>query len=92
MSNNILIGGSLSLSEANTPTRTGQRVATEDEIANISSPFIGLVIYIEDQDRFVYVKSLKSKKIGVLEIKNALVDEYVPLVSESVNLNWNEVL
>lgn len=95
MSSNILLGGSLSMQDANTPTRTGQRVTTESEIANIISPFIGLIIYIEDQNKFVYVKSLKSKKIGILEIKDALVDEYEPLVdktNEEINLNWNEVL
>lgn len=82
------------MSGANTPTRVGQRVATESDIANISSPFIGLIIYIEDKNEFVYVKSLKSKKIGVMEIKDALVDEYEPLVDKTneTNLNWNEVL
>lgn len=54
-----------------------------------------MIIYIEDTDKFVYVKSLKSKKIGKIEIQNALIDEYETLVSktnEEINLNWNEVL
>jgi hypothetical protein len=34
----------------NTPTREGQRVATESDITKINSPFIGLIIYVEDQD------------------------------------------
>lgn len=93
MSNKILIDGSLSLSNPNTPTREGQRVATESDIVNINTPFVGLIIYIEDQDSFVYVKSLKSKKIGNFEIKNALVDEYKPLSSGGeFKLNWNNVL
>lgn len=91
MQNNILLGGSLAMQNANTPTRVGQRVSTESEIANISAPFIGLIIYIEDQDKFVYVESLKSKKVGIIEIKDALVDEYKPLV-EKPKLTWNEVL
>lgn len=95
MSSNIILGGSLSMSKTNTPTREGQRVITESEIANVSAPFVGSIVYIEDRDTFVYVKSLKSKKIGNFEIKDALIDEYKPLVvktNEEINLNWNEVL
>lgn len=92
MSNNVIIQGSLQLSGNDLPTRVGQRVESEDQIADIVAPFVGLVVYIKDQDSFVYVKSLKSKKIGNIEIKNALVDEYKPLLSGDSNLNWNEVL
>lgn len=95
MSSNVLLSGSVAMSNTNTPTRAGQKVATESEIASIETPVIGMIIYIEDIDKFVYVKSLKSKKIGKIEIKNALIDEYEPLVSETneeINLNWNEVL
>ena len=88
------MNGTIQMSSTNAPTREGQRVATKSEIANIPAPFIGLIIYIEDQDQFVYVKSLKSKMVGNFEIKNALVDEYKPLQSEGgeFNLNWNDVL
>lgn len=90
---NVSISGSLSYTTNNTPTRVGQRVSTESEIPNIPAPFIGLIIYIEDQDKFVYVKSLKSKKVGLIEIKNAVIDEYNYFSSNDVaNLNWNEVL
>ena len=91
---NVLIGGSLALSINNEPTRVGQRVSTESDIDNIPAPFIGLIVYIEDQDSFVYVKSLKSRKVGNFEIKNALVDEYKPLSSGGgeFNLKWINVL
>ena len=95
MSSNIILSGSLSMSGTNMPTRAGQRVITESEITNISAPFIGSIVYIEDKDTFVYVKSLKSKKIGNFEIMDALVDEYKPLAvntNDEINLNWNEVL
>ena len=95
MSSNVLLSGSVAMSNTNTPTRAGQKVATESEISSIETPVIGMIIYIEDTDKFVYVKSLKSKKIGKIEIQNALIDEYETLVSktnEEINLNWNEVL
>jgi hypothetical protein len=47
---NVSLGGSLSLTTNNTPTRVGERVATETEIATIPAPYIGLVIYVEDKD------------------------------------------
>lgn len=93
MSSNILLGGSVSMKDANTPTRAGQRVATENDLINVPTPFVGQIVYIEDQNSFIYVKSLKSKKVGNFEIKNALIDEYELLVkNNNLNLNWNEVL
>ena len=47
---NVSLGGSLSLTTNNTPTRVGERITTESEIATIPAPYIGLVIYIEDKD------------------------------------------
>lgn len=91
----VSLSGSIVQSSQDVPTRSGQRVETESEIANIGTPYRGMIIYIVDQDSYVYVKTLKSKKIGRFEIENALVDEYEPLVSktnEEINLNWNEVL
>jgi hypothetical protein len=91
---NVQLSGSIVQSGQDIPTRIGQRVETESEIAKIGTPFRGMIIYIADQDSFVYVKSLKSKKIGNFEIKNALVDEYKPLSSREgeFNLKWINVL
>ena len=50
MSNKVIMNGTIQMSSTNAPTREGQRVATKSEIANIPAPFIGLIIYIEDQD------------------------------------------
>jgi hypothetical protein len=36
------------MSTVNTPTREGQRVTTESDIVNIKTPYVGLIIYIED--------------------------------------------
>lgn len=88
----ISINGSIAQSGQDVPTRTGQRVESESQIASISNPYRGMIIYIADSDSYVYVRTLKSKKIGNFEIKNALVDEYVPFSGGGgVTLNWNEV-
>lgn len=90
----VSLSGSIVQSSQDVPTRSGQRVETESEIANIGTPYRGMIIYIADQDSYVYVKTLKSKKIGRFEIKNALVDEYKPLSSGGgeFNLKWINVL
>ena len=81
MSSNISIKGSLSLSQTNTPTRVGERVSTELDLFNIETPYIGMIVYIADQDKYVYVKSLKSKKVGFKYVEDAQVDEYLPFAT-----------
>lgn len=94
MSNNkFIIDGSISISNPNTPTRTGQRISSLSELDTVPTPSIGMIIFVEDINKFIYVKSLKSKKIGILEVKDALIDEYESLVkTDDINLNWNEVV
>lgn len=84
MSNEVLVSGSLQMSTVNTPTREGQRIATESDIVNIKTPYIGLIIYIEDQDKYVYVKSLKSKRVGNFEIQNAQINEYFEIFPKNI--------
>lgn len=84
MSSDVLVSGSLQMSTVNTPTREGQRIATESDIVNIKTPYIGLIIYIEDQDKYVYVKSLKSKRVGNFEIQNAQINEYFEIFPKNI--------
>jgi hypothetical protein len=74
MSNDFIIDGSISISNANTPTRAGQRISSLAELETISTPFIGMIVFVEDIDKFIYVKSLKSQKFGIFEMNDALVD------------------
>lgn len=84
MSSDVLVSGSLQMSTVNTPTREGQRIATESDIVNIKTPYIGLIIYIEDQDKYVYVKSLKSKRVGNFEIQDAQINEYFEIFPKNI--------
>lgn len=84
MSSDVLVSGSLQMSTVNTPTREGQRVTTESDIVNIKTPYVGLIIYIEDQDKYVYVKSLKSKRVGNFEIQNAQINEYFEIFPKNI--------
>lgn len=82
MSSNVTMTGSIIMSQTNIPTRDGTRIASESDIANIQLPYVGMIIYIEDKDSFVYVKSLKSRKVGNFEIKDALIDKYDLLTTD----------
>lgn len=91
--NNFIIDGSISISNVNTPTRAGQRISSLVELETIPTPFIGMIVFVEDIDKFIYVKSLKSQKVGILEIKDSLIDQYEFLTrNDDLNLNWNEVV
>ena len=50
----VSLSGSIVQSSQDVPTRSGQRVETESEIANIGTPYRGMIIYIADQDSYVY--------------------------------------
>jgi hypothetical protein len=73
---NVGISGSLQLLNVNLPTRAGQRIKTISEISEVPTPFIGMIIYIEDEDKFIYVTSLKDYGEGWMAIKNGQVDEW----------------
>jgi hypothetical protein len=42
-----------------------------------------MIVYIEDQDKYVSVKTLKSKKVGFKVVENAQVNTYEPLITSS---------
>lgn len=91
--NNFIIDGSISVSNVNTPTRAGQRISSLAELETIPTPFIGMIVFVEDIDKFIYVTSLKSQKVGIFEMEDLLVDQYEFLIkNDDLNLNWNEVL
>lgn len=73
---NVGISGSLQLLNVNLPTRAGQRIKTISEISEVPTPFIGMIIYIEDEDKFIYVTSLKDYGEGWMAIKNGQVDKW----------------
>lgn len=93
MSNNFIIDGSIVISNTDTPTRAGQRIASLNDLETVPNPFVGMLIFVEELDSFIYVKSLKSKKIGEFDVNNVEVDNYQLLIDyNKSNLNWNEVL
>jgi hypothetical protein len=74
--NVIIVGGGLRPSQANMPLDVRTRIESIDEVEKIPVPFIGMIFYVIDEDKFYFVKSLKSKIVGGRPIENMVVSEF----------------
>ena len=81
MADKIVVGGSLIPSGKNQPLDIRARIATISKVESIEIPFIGLIFYVEDEEKFYVVKSLKAKKVAAVTMPDMLVDEYEPLIN-----------
>jgi hypothetical protein len=75
-SNGISVGKGFIVSQKNTPTRVGDRIATISEMSEIPSPWVGQLVYVEDEKLYYIITSLKAKKVGPISIADAVVDTY----------------
>lgn len=82
MANDItVVNGSLIPSGKNEPLDARTRIASIAEIENIEVPYVGMIIYVEDEKVYYKVLSLKNKQVGPVEVQNAAVDQYELLIS-----------
>ena len=81
MADKIVVGGSLIPSGKNQPLDIRARIATISKVESIEIPFIGLIFYVEDEEKFYVVKSLKAKKVAAITMPDMLIDEYEPLIN-----------
>lgn len=81
MADKIVVGGSLIPSGKNQPLDIRARIATISKVESIEIPFVGLIFYVEDEEKFYVVKSLKAKKVAAIIMPDMLVDEYEPLIN-----------
>ena len=75
-SNKVIISGSATPSIIDAPLDIRTRVNTVDDIYNIELPYIGMIIYVIDEDKYYKVKTLKAKEIAGVLIENSLVDTF----------------
>ncbi len=78
--NKIVVSGSLMPSAKNVPLDDRTRVATYDDLFKIELPFKGMVVFVEDEEKFYVVKKLKAKTVGPASIEDSLVDEVEELI------------
>ena len=83
----ININGNFAMNPKDTPLDSRVRVETEADILNISSPYLGMIVYAKDTGKHYKVTGLKDKKIGIKVVKNAAVDTYEVLVPEVSNVD-----
>ena len=81
MADKIVVGGSLIPSGKIQPLDIRARIATISKVDTIEIPFVGLIFYVEDEEKFYVVKSLKAKKVAAITMPDMLVDEYEPLIN-----------
>ncbi len=72
----FLVKESLQMNVANTPLDARATIATIADITKISKPNKGLIFYVEDEDRYYRVLTLKSKQNGLFTEPNAAIDSY----------------
>lgn len=72
----VLVSGAVLPTTTNTPTRPGELIDTISQMADIPNPRVGMTVYVKDEDKTYYVKSLKEKVIDGVTVANAQVDKY----------------
>lgn len=72
----IITAGPLKFSEPNCPTRVGEIINSISEIHDIPNPRVGMLVYVEDEDRNYTITGLKEKTIEGVVVPNAQVDTY----------------
>ena len=83
----IETAGALRPGTLNTTLDQRSRVNTRAEINAIELPYLGLIVYCVETDRYYRVTALKSKQIGALTVPDAAVDAFEPLPITQTELN-----
>ena len=85
MEKKIVVNGSLIPSVKNAPLDIRTRINTIAEVESIQVPFIGMIFYVMDEEKFYVVKSLKGSKIGNISLEDTTIDVFEPLVKVEVD-------
>lgn len=90
MSNKIISSGGFVPSSTDTPIDLRIRVQSINDIYDIELPYVGMIVYVIDEDKYYKIKTLKAKEVGIALIENALVDTFEEFSINSSNGNTNE--
>lgn len=74
----IIAAGPLMPNGRNIPLDSRTRINTIADMAFIPNPYIGMLVYVIDEDKYYKVKTLKASNLGVA---NSLVDTYEVLLT-----------
>ena len=66
--NAIITAGGIKPSTTDTPVDVRARVETEKDILNIPLPYVGMIVYVKDVQKYFSVTELKSATIGIYSV------------------------
>ena len=61
-------------STTDTPGDVRTRVQTFSDIASIDNPFVGMEVWVVDEEKEYRIKRLASKMVGGMEVQNGRID------------------
>ena len=76
MNNKIISSGGFVPSSTDTPLDVRTRVQSVDDIYNIDLPYVGMIVYVIDENKYYKIKTLKAKEAGIALIENSSVDTF----------------
>ena len=74
--NSLVLNGGIKPSVKNTPGDIRTRIANISEVELIPLPFVGMIFYVEDEQAFYVVKSLKGKQVGPIVVTESIVKKF----------------
>jgi hypothetical protein len=78
----IIANDGFKISSKNTPMDIRTRLESISEVELVPNPFVGMMFYVMDEDKFYVVKKLKDRVIGTMVITDALIDEFEPFIAQ----------
>ena len=78
--NAVVINGGVKPASKNTPGDIRTRIQTIAEVESIPVPFVGMLFYVIDENKFYKVLSLKGKEIAGITMPDMLIDTYEELM------------
>ena len=78
----IIASDGFKISSKNTPMDIRTRLESISEVEFVPNPFVGMIFYVIDEDKFYVVKKLKDRVIGTMVITDALIDEFEPFITQ----------
>ena len=76
----VILNGGVQPSSKDTPGDIRTRIQTISDVETIPVPFIGMIFYVIDENKYYKVLSLKGKQIAGITSPNMLVDAYEELM------------
>ena len=72
----VIVGDELLFSKSGCPTRSGEIVDTVRDLENITTPRVGMRVWVKSESKEYIITRLKSKVINGVEVPNVAVDKY----------------